>query len=523
MATQEPKQHPMLLYLIAGAFFSFIAFKRLNVYLARRRMIREHGCKPCTNVFNKDPILGLDVLRENMQNGRNHKVLEENFNRFLRFSPSRTFHSRIITMPMIVTADPENVKTILSLKFKDYSFGQRQRSFTPLLGHGIFNNDGERWANSRHLLRPNFAREQVSDLDMLEKHFKLLLKAIPIPSAGEEPPTVDLQELFFRMTMDTATEFLFNHSTNSLRMLGKQDDSNEDVVFAKAFNFAQADIVTRLRLSFLDRLRQNKEGKDAIRICHAYVDKWVDQAVAWREEQERKEKAGQAPKEERYVFIHELAKQTKDKKRIRDELINILLAGRDTTASLLSNMFFMIAKQPEVWQRIREEVASLEGRMPSYEELRNLKYVKWCLNESLRLHPVVPGNGRFAIRDTVLPLGGGPRGDDPLFVPAGTAVSYSAYSMHRRKDLYGPDADEFKPERWAILRPGWEYLPFNGGPRICLGQQYALTEASFVTVRLAQEFEQILCRDPEPWMESLTLTVCSLNGTQVGLVPARDK
>ena len=110
--------------------------------------------------------------------------------------------------------------------------------------------------------------------------------------------------------------------------------------------------------------------------------------------------------------------------------------------------------------------------------------------------------------------------------------------MHRREDLYGKDAHLYKPERWETLRPGWEYLPFNGkspicalsgfeidllmcdagGPRICLGQQYALTEASYVTVRLVQEFERLESRDSGPWREGLTLTCCSLNGTKVGLV-----
>lgn len=63
--------------------------------------------------------------------------------------------------------------------------------------------------------------------------------------------------------------------------------------------------------------------------------------------------------------------------------------------------------------------------------------------------------------------------------------------MHRRKDLWGPDADDFRPERWDGRRHGWEYLPFNGGPRICIGQQFALTEAGYVTVRLLQRFESI--------------------------------
>lgn len=96
------------------------------------------------------------------------------------------------------------------------------------------------------------------------------------------------------------------------------------------------------------------------------------------------------------------------------------------------------------------------------------------------------------------------------------------YEMHRREDIYGADAHEFRPERWEDggLRPGWGYLPFNGGPRICLGQQYALTEASYVIVRMAQEFQTLESRDPGPWEEQLALTMCSRNGVKVCLTPA---
>ncbi|KAA8615805.1 Cytochrome P450 52A12 [Pyrenophora tritici-repentis] len=504
--------HSPLLFIVAGAALSYMLYTRITLYIARRRFMKENGCQPCTAHFHKDPILGLDVMKTMAYNSKHHITLQENRKRFQKLG--NTFHNRIVTMPFIVTCEPENIKTILSLKFKDYSLGNRQQNFTPLLGHGIFNADGERWANSRHLLRPNFARDQVADLEAFERHFQLMLRHIP-----RDGSTVDLQELFFCLTMDTATEFLFNHSTETLRTLGQDETNNEDVKFSKAFNYAQDDIATRFRYGIFDRFRKNVEGKAAIKTCHAYIEKFVDHALQFRQELESEKKSG-AGKDEKYYFIQEVAKQTTDKARIREELINILLAGRDTTASLLSNMFFQIAKRPDIYAKLREEVATLEGRTPTYSELRDLKYVKWCLNESLRTHPVVPGNSRYATRDTVLPRGGGPDGQAPLFVPKGTTVGYSPYTMHRRPDLFGPDADEYKPERWETLRPGWEYLPFNGGPRICLGQQYALTEASYVTVRLVQEFKEIESRDADQWREKLTLTLCSLNGTKVGLTPA---
>lgn len=91
---------------------------------------------------------------------------------------------------------------------------------------------------------------------------------------------------------------------------------------------------------------------------------------------------------------------------------------------------------------------------------------------ALRLHPVIPTNAREASKDTILPYGGGKDGNSPLLIKKGNLVMYNIYAMHRDAAVFGPDAEEFVPERWNGLRPGWGYLPFNGGPRICIGRKY---------------------------------------------------
>ncbi len=161
-------------------------------------------------------------------------------------------------------------------------------------------------------------------------------------------------------------------------MFDQKDVSNEDTAFSEAFNFAQHDATVRVRLGFFDRFRKNEKGSASIRICHEYIEKYVDEALRIRNDEE---KNTGSKKGDRYFFIQEVVKQTQDKKRIRDELINILLAGRDTTASLLSNMFFQLAKRPELYAKLREEVSKLDGRLPTYEELKNMTYLKWCMNE----------------------------------------------------------------------------------------------------------------------------------------------
>jgi len=126
---------------------------------------------------------------------------------------------------------------------------------------------------------------------------------------------------------------------------------------------------------------------------------------------------------------------------------------------------------------------------------------------------------RYANRNTTLPVGGGPDGKSPVFVAKGQLIVYGVFSLHRRKDLYGEDADEYRPERWDGLRVSYEYLPFSAGPRVCIGKQFALTEAAYTLVRLVQEFEGIENRDSTPWLERFHLTLSSNSGVQVALHP----
>jgi cytochrome P450 len=130
----------------------------------------------------------------------------------------------------------------------------------------------------------------------------------------------------------------------------------------------------------------------------------------------------------RYVFLHALLSQTQDPYALRSELLNILLAGRDTTAGLLSNTWHVLSKRPDVWAKLKAEVDELGGEKPDYTTIKEMKYLKWTLNESLRLMPVVPGNSREAMCDTILPLGGGVDGKAPALVRKGEVVGYSPWS-----------------------------------------------------------------------------------------------
>jgi cytochrome P450 len=352
----------------------------------------------------------------------------------------------------------------------------------------------------------------VADLDTFETHVSHLISKIP-----RDRSTVNLQTLFFQLTLDSATEFLFGESVNSL---GATEGSDQHR-FGTDFDYAQSKIGRRNRTSWVVALSRDTEYNRACNFVHAFVDQIVYRALEQTKSYDP-EKPADFEESGRYVFLTEVAKRTRDPKQLRDECLNILLAGRDTTASLLSHTFHVLARRPDIFKKLKAEIDELRGARPDYETLKSMKYLKYLLSESLRLYPVVPGNARFANKDTTLPRGGGPDGKSPIYIPKGGIVLYNVAAMHARKDIYGPDAGTFRPERWApeeALRPGWGYLPFNGGPRICVGQQFALTEASYTIVRLLQEFDGIENRDPTPWTEQIMLTMAVGNGVQVALVP----
>lgn len=222
-------------------------------------------------------------------------------------------------------------------------------------------------------MRPSFTKDRVADLDTFENHIQNLLAKIP-----RDGSSVDLQKLFFQLTLDSATEFLLGESVNSLT----SPEGSQQLLFGQAFDAAQNELPKRLRLGPFLWLYRNKEFDKSCKIVHNYIDKFVETAVN-RQNEKRGSSDDESSEKSRakYIFVDELAAATKDPIRIRSELLNILLAGRDTTAGLLSNTFHVLARRPDIWDKLATEIGQLNGKRPDYETLRNLKYLKYVLNE----------------------------------------------------------------------------------------------------------------------------------------------
>ncbi|KAL8900661.1 MAG: hypothetical protein Q9192_000960 [Flavoplaca navasiana] len=358
------------------------------------------------------------------------------------------------------------------------------RDWQDFLGHGIFATDGEEWAASRQLLRPFFAQSRVRDLDIFETHVQQLL--LLIKGQGKE---IDISELFYGYTLDAATDFLLGRSVGSL--------GNADAQFARAFGDVQRIQNIRQRAGPFQVLVPLKKFWEGLKVMDAFIEPFVQDALNHSPEEldEKETKSGSGS-----TWLQSVARFTRDRKVIRDQIVNILLAGRDTTAGTLSFLFKELSAHPIAYSKLRREIVEKvgAGQAPTYDDLKNMPYLQHCISETLRLYPSVPFNMRIALKDTTLPRGGGHDGLSRVGIKKDTIIGYAPRHLHLNPNMYpaasasSPPVQDFCPERWETWTPRpWQYIPFNGGPRICIGQQFALTEIGYTTVRIVQKFDRL--------------------------------
>jgi cytochrome P450 len=465
------------------------------------RQMRLRGCKPAAMYPHRDRLLGTDWVVDMMRAARANKILQTWDGLFKNVA--NTFWVHNVGSWIVTTNEPDNVKALLATDFDAWVIGSVRQSFALLaLGrHAIFSVNGPEWHTARAMIRPSFVRNQIADLECTDRHLENFLARVP-----RDGGDVDLQDLLFRFMMDISTDFMFGTSTNTL-----VDPTAEALDFADCFDYALATATMRGRLGWIAFWFPDKKLTESVARCKAFIDRYVREAVA----------DGKSSKERPYVFMNEIIRAGAPHDYVRDQLLAMILGGRDTSASTLSSLFWVLARRPDVVRKLRREVVETLGqKKPTWTDLKDMKYLNMVLKETLRLWAPVSSNLRMAAHDTVLPKGGGPDGQSPLFVPKGSSCRFSLYSLHRRKDLYGEDAEEFRPERWETLRVSWEYVPFSGGPRVCIGQQFALTQMSYLVARVFQTFQSIEASDNKPMDFHVSSTISLVNGCWARLTPA---
>ncbi|KAH9888240.1 cytochrome P450 [Xylariomycetidae sp. FL2044] len=451
----------LLVTLSLGAWLLYYSWRRRQLQRRQDVFARDHNCLPAPDASRWDPVLGLRHTFGIASAKRDGRHLE-NFHHNMFGKYGNTFSMLIMGQRVLMTNEPRNLQAILANQFTDFIIGQRRQDvFRDFLGIGIFNANGEAWAHARATIRPNLARNTFTDVALFEKHLQIRKLS---------PPTLILVSSLLtgliHKTLDVGTELLCDKSVETLHPQGARLGHR----FGWAIDTASDVIMMRMQLGKLWRLYTRHKNREACQVLKDYVDSMVHEAVE-RAKLDRQAGDNFVEDDPRYTFLGALARQGLGVDEIRSHVLNMLYAARASTASLISSVFRLLAADARVQRRLRNEIWNhLSGRLPTYEDVRSISYLNWVLKETLRLYPPVPQNIKAAAKDTMLPVGGGADGSAPIFVPKGTEIGFLVYSTHRRTDIWGDDAEDFRPERWDNLGPTFQYLPFNGGPRICPGE-----------------------------------------------------
>jgi len=292
---------------------------------------------------------------------------------------------------------------------------------------------------------------------------------------------IDMQEIFFRFTMDSISDVAYGYSMGC--------NKQKEVPVMRAFDSIQFIMNERFYTPFWKIRRFFRIQEEAVLVKDVKIlNAFANEVISSR----RKNNTFEGRSDLLSLFI----KYFKDRNEevsdayLRDVMMNFMIAGRDTTACLLSWFFYLLTIHPDVEQKVLEEVDNViatasensNNKNALYEAIVNAKYLHACLSETLRLYPSVPMDGKFALKDDKLP--------DGTFVPAGVGIAYHPWSYGRLKRLWGDDAEEFRPDRWLDGNEPNEYLfnAFNAGRRLCLGKGMAYLEAKTVATFLLSTF-----------------------------------
>ena len=492
----------------------------------------------------------------------------------------------------LVTIDPAVVRHILADKYNAYIKKMSYiYGFHKLLGNGIFSVDhgphasdgGASWRWQRKAAARIFTRNNFRSTmkDVFVANGRLL--ADIIGSAAANGVAVDIQDLFFRYTMDSIGQIGFGVQMGTMARAkvggyasggtpgataAAERISDRAHTFAKNFDEAHRrmmlfknSLVMRLIIDLLPspfsaaalalfmRFDANACAfSAAVRALDSFSLKLIRQrraegtetlaaksdllALFMREagatSNSSTDKVGAIPPGLDAGASTAPGKGHATDRQLRDVVMSFIIAGRDTTACLLSWTAVILATHPHIAAKVRTEVAAAlpDLQEPTFETAgeRQLPYLNAVLKEALRLYPPVPQDGKVAAVDDTLP--------DGTHVPRGTIVAYFPWGMGRSEHIWGSDASDVRPERWLgggpIVGPdgvrrqptSFEFPVFQAGPRICLGMNMAMLEASVATAMLAQRFKFRLA-DPERThtYNSLGLTMSVNGGVRVFAEP----
>ncbi|KAL9604216.1 MAG: hypothetical protein Q9219_000614 [cf. Caloplaca sp. 3 TL-2023] len=467
--------------------------------------------------FLENPFLGYDLHRLLENSKKTNSLLPTIENLYTTYGNGKTFRALTWGIPTLYTTDPKNIQAVLATHSDRFGVEPIRKAFNdPWIGAGIVISDGPIWKASRALLKPLFAKSQFSDFYKVEIHVNKLIDTL-----RNERETVDLQPLFSRLWVDLAMEFLFGVPADCLLPTAQMTTDDFLNTMQEALRGVQRRVALGPMLKIAPR---DRPWQDACQKIHRIFDHGIDDAMDAASDSKVAMADSSTPPEHDFALVKELVEETKDRKYIRDQLLSVFLPIHNASPIAISDLFFQIARNPNVWERLRKESLDAGNQPLTFEVLKSMKYLNCVIRESLRLLAPLDRVLRIAICDGVLPKGGGSTGEEPIYIRRGTLVDIRTNVLHRDTAFWGPDAAVFRPDRWlqSDLRPKWEYLPFGGGARNCPAQQLVQAQYAYIIAKFVREFAAIENQDPtHEFVEEYNFSKSSRNGVKVRLIPGR--
>ncbi|HTI52318.1 MAG TPA: cytochrome P450 [Planctomycetaceae bacterium] len=371
--------------------------------------------------------------------------------------------------PVVLVSRPDLIEQVLVTDNKHFIKHYALRLLRPILGNGLITSDGSFWLRQRRLIQPAFNRQRIESYAgvMVELTDRLL-------ATWRDGETRDLHADMMQLALGIVSKTLLDVDAG---------DRYSEV--ASAIEVILNDFDERFRSAFpppfwLPLVPRNRRLKAAVRHLDAIIETIIGQRRAERGDRgDLLSLLIEARDEEDATGMTD--------RQLRDEVMTMFLAGHETTANALAWTWSLLATHPAVADRLRDELASaLDGRPPTAADVPHLVYTGQILQESMRLYPPAYTFGREATADVEL---GGYR------IRKGTTVLISQWVMHRDPRFFErPDA--FDPDRWSAACgkgvPRYAYFPFGGGPRTCVGNSFAMLEATLVLATIASRFQVTL-------------------------------
>ncbi len=395
---------------------------------------------------------------------------------------------RVVNHPVYILSNPQDIEEVLLTNHENFIKSVFLRESKALFGNGLLTSDGGLWLRQRHLLQPAFHKERIAGYcqAMVDHTQRLLAK-------WQDGEVRDIHEDMVRLTMEIIAQVLFGddlaaetrRASEALRVFFDQFDERFGLYLIPEWLPTPGNLRYRRAIKGLDRLLER-----IIRARRANGDSSGDILST-------------------LLSVRDEDGTSMSQRQLRDEMMTLFFTGHETTSLALSWTWYLLSQHPEAEARLYEEIQHVLGeRTPTIEDIPNLPYVDAVIKESLRLYPPAYGVVRQALKSCV--LGG-------FTIPAGATVAIFQWVVHRDA-RYFERPSEFLPERWldglAKDLPRCAYFPFGVGPRVCIGNTFALTELALLVPMIVRRFQFQLVPGHRVGL-SASLTLRPLHGIRV--------